>query len=575
MNFTYFGLVMMVFALFFVSSHDAFGHGLGGETIPVIIGDRDTTLSIGIQPTTFDPKNNESYFTIKLTDQKTDAVIEHVTFNVELIKNEKQIFKETFHDDLGNLNIRVISKDSDKIKIDGDKESNSGGWTKKFFSPLTMEGPIFTSGGLYKFHIEIITIDSDQNFLSDKPVINGAISITEKTNHSVIGTDGKNYNIGFTSYYDQIHNFAYDSKNNIISFDMPFDWSKQNINQTSVVHQEIHIPKTFAEMLVTKYDVILNDKLLDDSSATIDDYSEDARIIHLVLNQKKLLEIADGEIEPKMHFSVMPSKQVKFPLQANTGNGEFLVGLSWDPPIINPDQNIVFDIVFDELFSNKKPKPVTYDFIIKQNGNDIFKKKSTGQANSPTLTNLEEYVFSSDNLGPVVISLENINDNDYAKVSFVAVVKQTEKQTFPIRLASEINESGIIKDGKYFVDLTWFPSELTTEEESEFVITIYDKQTLIPIKQVEYDLVIIQNGNEIFRKSNLAPSGGSFVDFKFSESNVGPAILRIENIEKSHEYVEIPIIVTPEFGIFAMIILSVALVSIIGLTARSRLSIRV
>ena len=540
-------------------ANSAFGHGIGGEELPVSVGGRNATLFVGVQPSVFDPTNNESYLTVKLTDGKTEAVIEHVTFVMELIKDGKQIFKEKFHDDLGNVNIKVISKESGQLKINGDEESTGGGWTRKMFSSLIMEGPIFTSGGLYKFHIEILGIDSDRNILAEPSNLNGAISIAEKTSHSVTGIDQKKHDIGITSYYDRINNFAFDTKNSMVSFDMPFDWSYQNINQTSVVHQEIHIPKTFAEMLVTKYDATLNDIPLKESSVTIDDYSEEARIVHLVINQKDLLEMANTVNGHQLRFTVMPSKNTQFPLKAHTGNAQFQVGLSWDPPVIYPGQNVNFNIDFNELFTDKKPKSTTYDFVLSQHGNEIFRKKSTGLTNSPTKTNTESYTFASNNLGPIIVSIKQIDDNQYANADFVAVVKPIEKSTttFPIRLSSTTNESGTAEDGQYFVDLTWIPLDLSPKEESEFIITIYDKETLLPIPKAEYDFVVLQNNNEVFRHSGTAQAGGDFVNFRFPESNVGQATLRIENIDKSSEYVEIPISVTPEFPLSLIVLASV------------------
>ncbi|WP_148550861.1 hypothetical protein [Candidatus Nitrosotenuis cloacae] len=85
---------MLVFLPLLANS--AFGHGIGGENLPVSIGNRNATLFVGVQPSVFDPTNNESYLTVKLTDGKTDAVIEHVTFMMELTKDGKQIFNEKF-----------------------------------------------------------------------------------------------------------------------------------------------------------------------------------------------------------------------------------------------------------------------------------------------------------------------------------------------------------------------------------------------------------------------------------------------------------------------------------------------
>ena len=61
-------------------------------------------------------------------------------------------------------------------------------------------------------------------------------------------------------------------------------------------------------------------------------------------------------------------------------------------------------------------------------------------------------------------------------------------------------ESG---EGKYIVDLTWFPNTLGLGE-SEFVITFYDKNTDLPVREESYDFVLIKDGKKIHRKSGIA-----------------------------------------------------------------------
>ena len=124
----------------------------------------------------YDPEESEKYISLRLFDANTDAIIEHVTFEFELQKDGKQIFKEIFHDELGNLSIKVISENSENISIEGEIEPILGGWIKNE-SPLIMRGPIFMSGGLYDYNVKILSIDSDSNILSDVVQLQGAISL--------------------------------------------------------------------------------------------------------------------------------------------------------------------------------------------------------------------------------------------------------------------------------------------------------------------------------------------------------------------------------------------------------------
>ena len=416
---------ILVICIFFSISSitNVFGHGLGGEVLPsIMIEDQEVNLSIGISPSVYDNKHLEQNISLKLFDSNSYAMIEHVTYEFELQKNGKQIFKDVFHDEFGNLNIKVITENSDEITIEGNKEPISGGWMSKDFAPVIIRGPVFTSGGLYDYTIRILTINSDSNVLSDEIKLEGAISLAEDNSFVVNNIQNKKETLQLISYFDQINNFSFDS--NTIKFSMPFDWN-QDLDQLSVVHEEIRIPNTFSDFLSTTYELIVNNVALPSDSVTIDDYSFDDRTIHLVLNQELIKEIrekASVNSNSQMNFELKPSQQTTFPLKFVTPDLRYEVSLSWKPEIINTSEEITFLIDFEELFSDKSQKLVEYDLTLIQNNSAIYSKHLVGNVNS-IKPNLHKIIFDNNQSGTANFVLSNIGGNSLSKGNFIMVIQ--------------------------------------------------------------------------------------------------------------------------------------------------------
>ncbi|MFM7795816.1 MAG: hypothetical protein ACKO7N_03545, partial [Candidatus Nitrosotenuis sp.] len=518
----------------------SFGHGVGGETLPpVVIDGKNATLSLFINPPTYDPKTGEYEILLKLYETNTQAVIPHVTYLVQMSHDGKQLLNERFHDDSSNLSIKVIPKNG-PIKIQGNNYGELGWMKNTDLFPLKIEGPIFLSGGLYKFHIEILTINADSNVLKNPVKYDASISLAQKTTHQM-SYEKKNHDIGVMTYYDAIRDFAFDESSRTITFSMPYDWSPNNIAQTNVVHQELHIPKTFPELLVTKYDGLINGIPLPDSAITIDDYSGEDRIVHLQLNQKEIFNFVNSiQDKSKMEFSISPSTQEKFPISAYTKNAIFEIGLSWEPTPIMSEQKTRFYVDITRYFAPKVQEDTKFDFVIKQKNKELYRKSVTGIIGASEKTNFYDYSFTKDNLGPVILSIEKINGEEMSSVDYVLVVKsKDEKPKFPIRVQS-ISSDG--KEGKYFVDMTWIP-ENPKPGETEFIFTIRDGN-LMPVSEADYDFTLIQNDVPIYQNSGIAQAGGGFENVVFFEQHKGPVTLVIKNIDKSGESIKLPILVT-------------------------------
>lgn len=551
---------VFVFSVFAITMVPAvYGHGLGGEILPpIFLEGRDVTVSINVSPSTFDQNDSERYITIDLNESKSQALVEHVTLEFELSKDRKTIFKELFHDDLGHLVIKVLNNNSDKLQITGDKSPGIDAWMRTATEPVIISGPVFTSGGLYSYKIRIVTIDSDDKVLDKQVELMGAISLAEHNTFEITDSKQNLQTVNLISYFDKIESFEY--KSGIIFFSMPFDWN-QNFDQLSVVHEEVQIPEKFSEFLHTKYEAKLNGILLDEESVTIDDYSSQGRTIHIIANKELLQQIRTQAIEKsgkKMYFELGPSQEITLPLEATTPDLRYRIFLSWEPKVIKSGQDVSFLLKIDEMFTEKSEKDIEYNVALSQEGKTIFADHIIGSANSENPDQIP-FSFSSVDEGTFKIDILDIGGNSLSKANFLMVVKPQESNPFPIRLES-IPKSGST-GGLFNVDLTWFPNTLGLGE-SEFVITFYDKNTGQPVRGTLYDFVLIKNEQEIHRKSGFATAGGTFENFVFVEGETGDITLRLEKINGTEEYVEIPIQVAPEFS-FAISILGILILSTI------------
>ncbi|MFQ5783133.1 MAG: PEFG-CTERM sorting domain-containing protein, partial [Nitrosopumilus sp.] len=452
-----------------------------------------------------------------------------------------------------------VNDGSDEIKIKGDKSPAIDAWMKTATEPVIMTGPVFDSGGLYEYKVEILTADSDFNFLDKRLDLVGAVSLAEHNTYEILDSQQNSNEVNVISYFDTIENFEFDSDK--ISFSMPFDWN-QDFEQLSVVHEEVRISKGFSEFLHTKYEAKVNEILLEDTDVTIDDYSSDGRTVHIVLTQKRLKEIREQamqESQSQMFFELGPSSDVGLPLEATTPDMRYRVWLSWEPNTIKVGEDVTFFLKTDELFSDKSKKNIEYDIELSSDENQIHKEHFAGSVNTETPDSFQ-YTFSPENAGTVKLDMLDIEGNSLSNVNFLVVVNPQDIAKFPIQLesVSESNPDG----GQYGVDLTWFPNELELGE-SEFIMTFYDKDSGLTVGDVTYDFVLVQNGTEIHRKSGIATGGGTFENFVFVEKEAGDVTLRIEKIAGTDEYVEITVNVVPEFDLLALLVLGVAFVIVV------------
>ena len=95
-------------------------------------------------------------------------------------------------------------------------------------------------------------------------------------------------------------------------------------------------------------------------------------------------------------------KKLKFPLLQYTPDGSIEVNLSWDPPVIKTHEKIQFVYQFYNPQTNSNLAEMKYNFIIYQNGNEIFRDEGLSQIGG----DYRNFVFSDS--GSIIVRIEGI-----------------------------------------------------------------------------------------------------------------------------------------------------------------------
>ncbi len=433
-----FVIFAIVLCLLFPAS-SVYGHGTGIDTISSIdIQGKEISITVEM-PMYFE--NDQEQITITATERETKENAKNITFLIGLFHNNEMIFRNYFFAEDGILSIKVTPTQEGKITIHGEQDSLLGAWHGTESNPIEITGPLFNSGGLYNFEIEVRTIDEPTNIIEDSGIYNADLSIIETI--SYIQKDAENHDVKFSvqSYFDKISNFEYDPEVNQVTFEMPFDWKEKQMSHVPVVHLEVHFPRDFTEFLTPSYLGYANGVELFKASVIIDDYTEeDERRIHFVLLQDHLrflkneMKKSDEPLPDNIVFTLSTSENIELPLVAYTKSEDFKLNLSWDPVIIEPGINTNFVFTIRDGQTSEPLRNSDYTFVIIQNGKEIHRTSGTAQIGG----DFEKFTFAEDQTGPMIIKFENIRNTGQETEFRIVVVPEFGITTLFILVTSVI-----------------------------------------------------------------------------------------------------------------------------------------
>jgi len=411
-NLIFFTSISLI-VFFIIPVQYSYGHGWGLDTTTIDVDGRDISISIEI-PQYFD-KLDDKVIAVTAIDTETKENIENVTFLIGLTHNNQIIFRNYFFTPDGSLLINVIPTAAPVTKITAEKHSLLEAWYATDSQPIVLEGPIFQSGGLFNFEIELRTIDEPTNIVEDLGVYSVDVSMIETMDYKFQSTDNNLIDFKSKSYFDKLSQFNYDSENNQVTFEMPFNWSEKTVSHIPVVHTEVHFPKDFVDFSSPGYTGKINGINLFKSNVIIDDYTEeDERIVHFVILQDHLQYLKQQQkktmdkLPNTTLFTLEVSDKVGFPMNAMTRDEQFQVDLSWDPIEIEPGKNTKFIFTIRDAVTGAPLRLSTYDFIILQNNIEVYRTSGNAEVGGQ----FEEYTFKESQTGPTVIRFENIRGTD-------------------------------------------------------------------------------------------------------------------------------------------------------------------
>ena len=434
---------LLVCLLLFSSISESYGHGLGYEIMPPeMLGSKLVSLEIS-SDTWPDKDTKEISFALFETD--TGVTVKDVTYFIMLTKQNEVLFDVTSQSDDGTFILKLLTTESDQILIE-EEGANFFGSLLGGSETVNVKGNAFGSGGLYNFKVIITTADSYSNVLSPPLDYYVGISFFDKTLHNINDINFGQQQLDVITYYELIEDdFNYDSSKKMISYSMPFDWSEKNIEQISVVHQELIIPKTFGDLMVKSFSVNVNGIQVPDNVITIDDFSPENRVIHLVLNQKEISQLSKKiqDYPSKMHFSIMPSAE-NLPLTTMTENAQFRLNLSWEPQNIKSGSTTTFYFQIIDAFLLDRPVSVSYNLSIFHDGEKIAQARGIS---ADMGLNVVEFDVPDDITGVMTLQFENLNGSDLADAVLPVVVDRVsiDETSIPIWIK---NNAGWWADGQ-------------------------------------------------------------------------------------------------------------------------------
>jgi hypothetical protein len=415
----------------------AFAHG-GHQPPAADFEGKKASLFVKLDPPVVTDISQPIFISARFFDENTNQNFEEVTYRIFFQKdgNEIPIVTEGgqfggqgfFYDPEGDLQIRVVPRDTETVVARGEAEPQFGGiWNRG--GPIVVEGPIFIEPGLYNLFIEVHTVGTTRTQVD--PALMYDVWVTPGREEAInISEGGQTQQVKIRNYYGAIDSSNYDPGTKTIQFSMPFDWTSDMIGRIGMLHTEVFIPKALSDFNKQSLNATVNGVSV---PVAVDTYTPEATIVHYTISKTNLENIAskvtsENRTPDKAVFALRPpdpDSEVKV-TQVSAESENYKVGLTW-PEQILPQQPVTFGI----RITDKSDMPVSaaaYELVlVDKDGNEVT--RSSGGVTTPEGISSQDVTFASS--GSFNVRVEKIKDTNESVQSGLTVVPE-----FPVAITS-------------------------------------------------------------------------------------------------------------------------------------------
>jgi hypothetical protein len=167
-------------------------------------------------------------------------------------------------------------------------------------------------------------------------------------------------------------------------------------------------------------------------------------------------------------------------------------------------------------------------YIGTANGIELFKASVFVDDYSEEENRMVHFILLKDHIRHLKTQLKKIGSE--LPENLELTLTRGEELKFPLKTLTLSEE--------FQVDLSWDPKEIKPNVPVKFIYTFRNPVDQGPIRNSDYTFTLLQNGKEIFSKSDNAKIGGDYSEFTFSGEQNGLTIARFSNISGSGQQTE-------------------------------------